>query len=69
MKDTYIAPSIEIIKIEIEGSIMVLSAGTSGPTHPGVRGSSYRSRSAGSRNSAGLSELEDMISDILQFEQ
>ncbi len=67
MRKKYIAPSIEVIKIEVEGSIMALSAG--GPASPGIRSSSRRSRSTRSGSSAGLSDLEDMISDILQYEK
>lgn len=69
MKEKYITPSIEVIKMEVEGSIMALSAG--GPPTPGVRSSSYRSRSRSTRsgNSDMLSDLEDMISDILQYEK
>ena len=67
MREIYIAPGIEVIKLEVEGSVMVLSAG--GPATPGIRSSSRRSRSTRSGNSAGLSDLEDMISDILQYEK
>ena len=69
MKKIYITPSVEVIKMEVEGSIMALSAG--GPPNPGVQSSSYRSRSHSARsgNIDMLSDLEDMISDILQYDK
>lgn len=67
MREKYIAPSIEVIKMDVEGSIMALSA--VGPATPGIKSSSRRSSSIRSGSSAGLNELEDMISDILQYEK
>lgn len=69
MKEKYVSPSIEVIKMEVEGYIMALSGG--GPPTPGMRSSSYRSRSRSTRSGGNgmLSDLEDMISDILQYEK
>lgn len=67
MREKYIAPGIEVIKMDVEGSIMALSA--VGPATPGINSSSRRSGSTRSGSSAGLNDLEDMISDILQYEK
>lgn len=63
-KETYIAPSIEVIKMENEGVI----AASDEPYTP-VSTRAYSSRtSAPSYNSASSSDLEDLINDILTVE-
>ena len=64
-KQKYLAPSIEVIKMENEGVIA-----TSGNL-PGVGdgGSATRSSNRGSYNRASSSDLGDMINDILTIEQ
>lgn len=64
----YVSPQIEVIPVETEGVI----AGSAGSGLPGVvdGGSAYsRTRPNRSYNSAGSSEIEDLINDILTIEQ
>lgn len=66
-KEKYLAPQIEIIKMETEGVIA-----TSGNLPSvGNGGSAYSSRARSTRgyNGASSSDLEDMINDILTIEQ
>lgn len=66
-KEKYLAPQIEIIKMENEGVIA-----TSGNLPSvGNGGSAYSSRARSTRgyNGASSSDLEDMINDILTIEQ
>jgi hypothetical protein len=66
-KEKYLAPQIEIIKMENEGIIA-----TSGNLPSvGNGGSAYSSRARSTRgyNGAISSDLEDMINDILTIEQ
>lgn len=61
-KEQYMAPQIEVIKMDVEGVI----AASGGPTLPTTR--TYGSgRARQGYNSASSSDLEDMISDILQI--
>ncbi|WP_300699962.1 hypothetical protein [Bacteroides sp.] len=68
-KQAYTAPSIEVIEMENEGAVMTASATGSlggfgkGETIGGTSGTKARSY-----NSAGSSDLEDMINDILTVE-
>ena len=42
MKDVYIKPQIEVIEMEIEGSVLTLSSGSSGgPSNPSVTRNSW----------------------------
>ena len=63
-KETYEAPSMEVIKMENEGVIAASSEGY----HP-VQTKSYSNRTS-TRNygSASSSDLEDLINDILTIE-
>lgn len=69
-KTTYTPPQVEIIEMEVEGTVMMDSS--AGGTAPGFgdggslnqNTSTYRSY-----NSASGSELEDLINDILTVEQ
>ena len=66
-KEKYLAPQIEIIKMENEGVIA-----TSGNLPSvGNGGSAYSSRARSTRGYSGASSsgLEDMINDILTIEQ
>lgn len=65
----YIAPTIEVIRMENEGSVMSgsLPGVIDGGNAYGNAGT-YRSTPR-NYNSAGSSELEDMINDILTVEQ
>ncbi|ADV43152.1 hypothetical protein [Bacteroides helcogenes] len=61
-REAYIAPSIEVIRIENEG---VIAASGSTESYTPSTMSTTRSRSY---NSASGSDLEDMINDILTVE-
>ena len=61
-KEQYVAPQIEVIQMNVEGVI----AASGAPTGPSVQ-SFNRGRSTRNYNSASSSDLEDMISDILQI--
>ena len=64
-KEKYLAPQIEIIKMENEGVIA-----TSGNLPSvGNGGNAYSSRARSTRGYNGSSDLEDMINDILTIEQ
>ena len=68
VKEKYLAPQIEVIQMETEGTSCVLAgSGNSlgGFGNGGNIGGSSRSRN--SRN-ASSSDLEDMINDILTIE-
>ena len=68
VKEKYLAPQIEVIQMETEGTSCVIagSGNLGGFGNGGSIGTSSRSygRSRGSRN-ASSSELEDLINDIL----
>ena len=64
MKETYIAPSIEVIKMENEG--VIAASGSSEPYNPTPMSSGRGS--ARNYNSASSSDLEDLINDILTVE-
>lgn len=64
----YVAPSIEVIKMENEGVIAASGYGT--PDSIGNGGQLFKS-SAGTRSGGGYassSDLEDLINDILTVE-
>ena len=71
-KEKYLAPQIEVIQMETEGTSCVIagSGNLGGFGNGGSIGTSSRSygRSRGSRN-ASSSELEDLINDILTIEK
>lgn len=71
MKEAYVAPSIEVIEMENEGSVMMASGGVGGGYGNGGTfksvSNSYNSRTRNSY-SASSSDLEDMINDILTIE-
>lgn len=68
-KATYTAPSIEIIEMENEGTVMSASNNMPGYGNGGPVGTPTTSRSGrSSYNAAGSSDLEDMINDILTVE-
>lgn len=67
MKEAYVAPTIEVIKMENEGTVMSASGslgnggiGNGGPIGTPTSTKSYRGASS--------SDLEDMINDILTVE-
>lgn len=62
-KEAYIAPTVEVIRVENEG-VIALSGGTEG-YDPGTLSNSHRARGY---NSASDSDLEDLINDILTVE-
>ena len=63
-KETYTAPSLEVIKMENEGVIAA-----SGEDYNPIQTRSYsNSTSTRSYNSASNSDLEDLINDILTVE-
>lgn len=65
-KAKYVAPLIEIIEMESEG-VMALSNMPGG--NPGLPGRSSSRRTTQRHSSSSMSELEDMINDILTFEK
>lgn len=73
-KEQYLAPAIEVIKMETEGGVMSGSLGGGiGDGGNGLAGNSYGRRTGGatrhSYGSASTSELEDLINDILTIEK
>ena len=64
-KDMYVSPHIEVIKMENEG--VIAASGNLPPVGGG--GSAISSTRGGSYNSAGSSDLEDLVNDILTVEQ
>ena len=71
-KENYVSPRIEVIPMETEsvitvsgGSLPGVGDGGSGYTSAGT----YRNGSTRSYNGAAGSDLEDLINDILTFEQ
>lgn len=70
-KENYVSPQIEVIPMETEGVI----AGSGKLPGVGDGGGGYRSagtyRSGSTRgyNGSAVSDFEDMINDILTFEQ
>lgn len=66
MKEAYVAPTLEVIKMEIEG-VMALSGGSSVPGYGNGGNVGTPTKSSRSYN-ASSSDLEDMINDILTVE-
>ena len=65
-KAKYVTPQIEIIEMESEG-VMALSNMPGG--NPGMTGGRSSRRSTQRYSSSSISELEDLINDILTFEK
>lgn len=66
-KMAYIPPQVEVIKMDLEGTVM--SASLTGFESGGSWGSPSQSSNARrSYNSASSSDLEDLINDILTVE-
>ncbi|ADV44668.1 hypothetical protein [Bacteroides helcogenes] len=63
-KEKYVSPLIEVIQVENEGAVMVASGNL-----PGVGNGGSAIQSNVRSNSAGSSEIEDLINDILTIEQ
>lgn len=70
-KQPYSPPQIEVIKMESEGSVMSASNFGGGSAYStGRRSGSYRSSGSTRRhNSSSISDLEDLINDILTIEK
>ena len=69
-KQMYVAPAIEVIKMENEGVIAASSGSLGDLIDGGSAFSAGRSGRGGrSYNSASGSDLESMIEDILTFEK
>lgn len=67
-KMTYTPPQMEVIKMDLEGSVMMGSGG--GTLNDFGSGSTIRQSSTRrGYNSASSSDLEDLINDILTVEQ
>lgn len=69
LKEKYVSPSIEVVEIENEGTVMTGSDQLPGF---GSGGTITRTSSSGRSNqpsNASLSELEDLINDILTIEK
>lgn len=67
IKDAYVAPSIEIIELENEGTVMSASNNMPGIGNGGGIGTPT-TRSNTRSYGASSSDLEDMINDILTVE-
>lgn len=72
-KEQYLAPAIEVIKMETEGGVMSGSMNGVGDGGSALSGNTYGRRTGGatrhSYGSASTSELEDLINDILTIEK
>ena len=68
-RKTYSAPAIEVIEMENEGSVMSTSGNIGDFGGGGSGGGVVPQSSRNTYNSSSASELEDMINDILTFEQ
>lgn len=66
MKEAYTAPSIEVIKMEIEG--VIAGSTSTGSTEGYISGTLNSASTRRSYNSASSSDLEDLINDILTVE-
>lgn len=64
-KEAYTPPSMEVIRMENEGSIMKASGSTTEDYNPTPMSSARTNRSY---NSASSNDLEDLINDILTVE-
>lgn len=64
-KESYEAPSVEVVKLENEG---VIAASSNGTTPPYDETPMSTARTNRSYNSASSSDLEDLINDILTVE-
>lgn len=62
-RETYAAPSVEVVKLEIEG---VIAGSSYAPPYEEETMSTVRTNR--SYNSASSSDLEDLINDILTVE-
>lgn len=67
MKEAYVAPTLEVIKMEIEEGVMALSGGSSVNDYGNGGPIGTTTKSSRSYN-ASSSDLEDMINDILTVE-
>lgn len=68
-KMTYTPPQMEVIKMDLEGSVMMGSGGGSLNDFTGGGNLTQPSSTRRSYNSASSSDLEDLINDILTVEQ
>lgn len=67
-REKYVSPQIEVIPVETEG-VIAGSPGSNSLPGVGNGGNAYSARPTRSYNSAGSSEIEDLINDILTVEQ
>ena len=66
-KETYTAPSVEVIEMENEG-VIAASGNVSSSTEDYNSSVMSTNRPTGSYNSASTSDLEDLINDIFTVE-
>lgn len=66
-KEKYLTPHIEVIEVENEGSVMSASINTGSSVSDFNSGGSLFPMTR--NNASALSELEDMINDILTFDK
>lgn len=67
-KEIYVSPQIEVIPMEME-EVIAASGSLPGVGDGGSGYRNYGGRSTRSHNGASGSDIEDMINDILTFEQ
>lgn len=68
-KENYVSPQIEVIPMETEGVIAASLPGVGNGGSAYRSAGTYRGGSTRSYNGASNSDLEDLINDILTFEQ
>lgn len=65
-KEAYLSPQIEMIRMENEG-VIALSSATG--NSPGIGGGGTIRSSSNASSYSSTSDLEEMVNDILTFEQ
>lgn len=69
-KETYIAPVLEVIHLEVENNVMVGSINTGSGYEPGYwSGANCSSTGNHNYNAASTGDLDELINDILTVEQ
>jgi hypothetical protein len=69
-KETYVKPTVELISMENEGCVMTGSFTGGGQINPGARSGYGRSRGRTyGGNSSSVSDLEQLIEDILTIDK
>lgn len=66
-KEKYLTPHIEVIEMQNEG--VIAASATSGATGPTFDGGANIGKSSFKYNNASSNDFEDMITNILTFEE